>query len=463
MRNVVVVCLDTVRKDFFDDFAPQIQRLADVSFSQCRSASSWTVPSHASMFTGALPFEHGVHTGNLDFSQLAGQGTVMGDLTEHTSYCVSANPFLSAQFGANELFDELSPLYPGMAFPDGINIRQEFESDATGLSKLRDFVGQSLAHDYPLRSLANGVGAKLDQVLKNTPLPNVLDRGGQAVSRETIRVAKDSEEPFFLFANFMDAHGGLWPHLRLDSEHHDVPNSWSADCLDIWAVNTADDHSPYQEDLDNYRALYGAAVAYLDDVVAEMIQTLRAVTDRETAVVVTADHGENLGFEADNYLFEHKASLTEGVLHVPLCIVGSGVDDPGRYVSQTSLRSLIVDLATADTDGTYARDRIAAELIGLGQSSPDVANEAYWHRMLRCAYCGDQKIVWDSLGGIESYALSSDTASAQTSDGKPAVVPDWATTLFSEDIVSYDESVAKKQQSELDGSTLDQLDELGYL
>jgi len=55
MRNVVVICLDTVRKDYFDRYAPRLQDRADVIYDQCRAVSSWSVPSHASMFDRGAP------------------------------------------------------------------------------------------------------------------------------------------------------------------------------------------------------------------------------------------------------------------------------------------------------------------------------------------------------------------------------------------------------------------------
>jgi predicted AlkP superfamily pyrophosphatase or phosphodiesterase len=69
-RNVILLVLDTVRKDYFDEYASQIQSLSDVSFSQCRTASSCSVPSHASILTGELPHEHGQHSTNVDYTQI---------------------------------------------------------------------------------------------------------------------------------------------------------------------------------------------------------------------------------------------------------------------------------------------------------------------------------------------------------------------------------------------------------
>jgi hypothetical protein len=66
--DVLLVVLDTTRADRFppDPHAaraptPTFDALAaeGVVFAQARSASPWTLPSHASIFTGALPSEHG--------------------------------------------------------------------------------------------------------------------------------------------------------------------------------------------------------------------------------------------------------------------------------------------------------------------------------------------------------------------------------------------------------------------
>lgn len=463
MRNVVVICLDSVRKDYFDDCAPRIRDLAEISVSQCRAASSWTVPSHASMFTGGLPSAHGVHTGALDFSRLADGPTVLTDLSDHRSYCVSANPFLSTAFGADDMFDEVFSLYPGMAYPDGINLRHEFETDSDGIGKVRDFIWQSLGHEHTVQSLANGLYSKLDQLLKNRSVPNILDRGGRAVSRKIQTVVRDAEEPFFVFANYMDAHGGLWPHVYLDKDTHDVSNGWSSELLDTWELNTAEDLEPYWEDIQNYRDLYGSTITYLDTLVAETIREIQRVTNRESVVVITSDHGENLCYEADNYLFEHKASLTEGLLHVPLCVVGARLEDSGRYLSQTELRPLIADLATGHGDGEYFSERIGAELIGLGQSKPDVANPAYWHRMHRCAYQGDTKVVWDSLGAVEKYTLDPEKPCFQDGGQRLDSVPKWASDLFHQRIHSYKASVPDECGATLDQTMRSRLQDLGYL
>ena len=68
--NVLIVLIDTLRADALgcygnpQDLTPNIDRFAErsIRFEKSRSASSWTLPSHASLFTSLLPIEHGLHT-----------------------------------------------------------------------------------------------------------------------------------------------------------------------------------------------------------------------------------------------------------------------------------------------------------------------------------------------------------------------------------------------------------------
>jgi len=65
MPSVALVVLDTLRSDTFDD---HFDWLPGRQFSRAYSTSHWTVPTHASLFTGAYASEVGVHghAGDLD-------------------------------------------------------------------------------------------------------------------------------------------------------------------------------------------------------------------------------------------------------------------------------------------------------------------------------------------------------------------------------------------------------------
>jgi len=71
--NIVLIVMDTVRADHLSCYGygkettPNLDRLAanGLLFLNAYSAAPWTVPSHASMFTGLYPSQHGTDWGHL--------------------------------------------------------------------------------------------------------------------------------------------------------------------------------------------------------------------------------------------------------------------------------------------------------------------------------------------------------------------------------------------------------------
>ena len=94
------------------------------------------------------------------------------------------------------------------------------------------------------------------------------------------------------------------------------------------------------------RDSYDNCLAYLDERLGELFDALqrRGVLDR-TLVIVTADHGEELG---EHGLFDHGESLYRPEIRVPLLIVlPANRRSPGVVRQVVSLRDLpatIVDL-----------------------------------------------------------------------------------------------------------------------
>lgn len=463
-RNVVLVVLDTVRKDYFDEYATRLQALSDVSFTECRAVSSWTVPSHASMLTRRLPHQHGVHSHNMDFSSLDRSDTFLTELGTDDALGVSANPYASLDFGFGGLFDEFHDIAPSVPFPEGMYLK-DFSSDREGPAQYIDFARQALGHEFSIRSLLNG-GSHVLKGLKPGFLPRFGDDGGAAVSRTAARVATSTTEPFFLFLNFMDAHGPFTPSLRYERSLYSVPTSWSSGRMDIWDLNGRDVDDP-TEDVHHYRDLYAASVDYVDRVVSDLIDELERVTDLEATVLITADHGENLSYPGEDGMIEHKSSLSEGVLHVPLEIVNPPASlelDPTGYFSHLDLGELVVDVSN-DTAGNYERHLVPAEVVGVGpaKDSMEGSEARYWDRLIRAAYRDDRKFVWDTTGRRTEYDVGEEP-SRQRRVADDVRVPDWATELFEEDASEYKSRQSERDERiDVDDSTAGRLTDLGYL
>ncbi|WP_435360924.1 sulfatase-like hydrolase/transferase [Haloarchaeobius sp. DFWS5] len=473
-RNVVVVCLDTVRKDFFDRYATRLRAKADVSFEQCRAASCWSVPSHASMVTGQLPSEHGATAASPRLDALAHEDTLRADLPDYHFLGISSNIYAGSAYGFDHLFDEFVDVTRDHRYTDALDV-PTFTKEATepGLSRYRDVLRACLDHDRPKESLLNAVAAQVDQLWDTGPfdVPAPFDDGAASAKRVLVDRLRERDEPVFAFVNLMEGHEPHRDSLRYQRSLYDVPTGWRSDDLQTWDAVAPD--SETEREIDRYRDVYGASIEYLDRQVSDIVEKVQAVTDCETTVVVTADHGENLAFEADDGHLGHISSLTEGVLHVPLLVLNAP-DGYERvetgYVSHLELRRLVTGLAAGETPDVTA-EQIPAEVLAItpGNDPLEETDPEYWTRRIRVAYDGDTKYEWDSLGG--EYRVSLDAANpnwqsredaAETSDADAERIPTWAREQFSTplDDVDLDEDAAG--DDDVDDAVAERLRDLGY-
>jgi Arylsulfatase A and related enzymes len=466
-RNVVLIVLDTVRKDYFDEYAYRLQDRSDVTFSNCRAASSWSVPSHASMITGELPHVHGIHTHDRYFDNLQKEQTFFSSLPDHTSLGASANVFASETFGFDSVFDDYSDIAQHRRFPQGIDMEKFIQDrEQEGLLRFWEFLKTGVRHEYPLQSLANGATFKLNDLMLELPIPKITDDGAKLVKKEGLRKIREHKEPFFLFTNFMDAHAPLQHVVGFDKSMHSASNNWSSRDFEQWEVilNGIDEHN--QQDVENHRDLYTCAVEYLDRQVSAFIDEIQAETEHETTFIVTADHGENLGFEGDNGLFGHTNSLTEALLHVPFEIINppNGFDkEYNEYFSHLDLGTLVAGLGHNDIT-VETHTSIPAEVIGSGVNDPPRGDKEYWDRMIRCIYRDQEKIEWDSEGGTYRYGLREDKPSWQTLQADGIEIPDWASEFFDGEITEAKRHAREAETSrEVTTATQDRLEDLGYI
>jgi len=463
-RNVVLFCLDSARKDVFDEAVSRLSARADVSFEQCRAASSWSAPSHASMFTGRLPSQHGVHVHDRSFAKIDRSETVLGDLPDHEALGISANVFVSSAYGFDDWFDEFVEVSTGKRFTGGIDPNEFYvECEVSGVRRHAGFLRAALAHDHPLQSLANGTLATLNVLTRDAPIPKLLDDGANTIVRESKRLTDAAEEPFFLFTNLEDTHmphRPVWAYER----DYDAPADWSSDDSEIWDV--VEDIDGHEEYLRRFRELYAASTSYVDRKLDALVEHIQYESDHETTFIVTGDHGENLGSEADEHLLGHKSSLSEGVLHVPFLLINPPAGYEQRetdYFSHLDLATLIPALARGETPDVF-RDRIPAEIVGMSPGPEPPDRHEYWDRAIRCAYDGETRWVWDSLGNRERIEIDHDRPCWQTVAEEDVSIPEWATALFDGPIDQYKAEAEKAADAvDVDAATEQRLEDLGYV
>jgi arylsulfatase A-like enzyme len=236
-------------------------------------------------------------------------------------------------------------------------------------------------------------------------------------------------------------------------------------------VRTKTDIQGNEQNLRYFSDLYGASIDYLDRVLVDFLDILERAVDRETTVIITADHGEELGTEAEDRRIGHLGSLGEGLLHVPCQIVnppaGWEPADDG-YFSHLDLGQLVQSLV-AETEPDITSDRAVAEIVG-GMSEDfeaPLTNEEfdYWNRMQRCAYDGTRKIVWDSMGNATAYEPDWDDDCSERRLAVDVDTPSWYGDLFDIEIAKYKRQARKQEVDDerIDGVTESRLSDLGYL
>lgn len=354
--NVLIVLWDTARADRMSlyghdrDTTPRMTAWAEehgVIYERAISPAMWTVPSHASLFTGLAPSTHGagfdhrwLDNDNLTLAEhFAGHG--------YQTYAFSANPNLS---------------------PRRVNLLQGF--DHVELSWGRRWRGRVVAHtrDKLIRR---------DQSTEISPANPDKQKGvgfynaGRATHEAFVgfldrRKNHGQTQPFFAYLSYMEAHKPRVPSLRSRRAVADKPVIKLGLQTDLTfktqLMYSYGKASFTDEELDAIMAVYDATLADLDGVTADLLADLeaRGVLDN-TIVVFTSDHGEQLG---EHQQFGHRSALYNQLLHVPLVIAYPPKLRPTRVatpVSNLHLFHTILTLAGIDPPDTdHQRGNLAS-------------------------------------------------------------------------------------------------------
>jgi len=111
--NIVLIGIDALRADHLGCYgyarstSPNIDKLAaeGALFENCYSASSWTLPSFVSIFTGLMPAAHGVVKETVSLSPAV---PVLPEQLRRLGYCCAAVvscPMLDGRYGFARGFD----------------------------------------------------------------------------------------------------------------------------------------------------------------------------------------------------------------------------------------------------------------------------------------------------------------------------------------------------------------------
>jgi arylsulfatase A-like enzyme len=341
--NVLIVLWDTVRADRMTMYGydkpttPRVAAWAESSavvYENALSPAMWTVPSHASMFTGRMPTTHGagydwrwLDTHNMTLAEWFGSNG-------YDTYAFSANPNLST---------------------GRVNLLQGFQH-----------VDMSWSKKFQRRVVAN-TRRKLLKRDKSTEISPAY-RGGASstfsynagpVTKEALvgwlEEREDDTKPWLAYLSYMEAHKPRVPSLqarrRVARDDEVIRTGLATDLTMKSQLLYSYGLLEYTEsELEAINAVYDATLVDLDESTGDLLDELAMLGHLDnTIVVLTSDHGENLG---EHELFGHRHGVYQPLVHVPLILSYPPRLDPKRVserVANLDIFNTLCELAGIST------------------------------------------------------------------------------------------------------------------
>ncbi|HEV8630944.1 MAG TPA: sulfatase [Thermoanaerobaculia bacterium] len=294
--NIVLVSIDTVRRDALRAYDPAAQPLPaldalaarSVRFTDAMSPAAWTLPAHASLLTGVYPHRHGA--------------------VHRRASLARTVPTLAGLLAGRG--------YETVAFTDGGYLDASY-GFGRGFMRYDDHVSRGVA---PLPWLPEG----------GKPSPagesDLFARAEAFLSRHA------PGRPLFLFVHTYAVHD----YYKAHAWAHPPPGAADADhnlaCL------LGEQRCP-SADWQALAGYYRAELRRLDGGIGQLLAAIRAdLGDRPTWIVVVSDHGE--GLDPASGHTHHGGALDHDLLAVPLLISG-----PGAVVKAVDTPVSLVDVA----------------------------------------------------------------------------------------------------------------------
>lgn len=462
--DIVLVVLDTVRALNLSTYgyerptAPTLDALAreGALFLDATSPSTWSLPSHASLFTGRYPSSHGAHAEHRYLDDRAPTLAQVLQANGYETFLFTSNPWIS----------------------DGLGLTRGFgwQDDS-----LRGEGGGALGFSFAHRLLDRLGWLE-------------ADKGGAIVAARFAAFARErpaaAERPAFVFLNFIEAHFPYHqlPHDYLyrftDLDYGELRRL----SVDLVGAQFGGPGRPVAEARGPALDMYDGGVAYSDELLRRVVEALRERGRLDhTVLVVLADHGEILGERGGH--FGHGPSLYQEAVGVPLLVryppavpAGARVTAP---VSTVGVFATIAELAGVEAPPTLQvgslvpligggadahTGPILSELhdaseFGFGSGRPDPQMQP--GRRYRLLREGSRKLVVTSQGEAFLYDLAVDPAesrslAAERPEDLARLRARMAEVEVELGLHALDAPLDAADEGELDAETRERLRALGY-
>ncbi len=353
--NVILIIIDAARQDHLSCYgydkntSPFIDDLAKTSllFQNAYATAPWTVPSHASLFTGLFPSEHKTQNDNL----------YLDKNIPTLSEILASGGYSTVGFSDNMYVGRATGLHRGFQYFDEVWERYRFKS-------------------------------KFDLLLLGLKrILHMTDRGGKETTDLIIDwlINRDKANPFFMFVNYIDVHqichpprsflikfgGGQYSYRRM----YKFMRAYLNGRVKFYTgeIKFSD------EDWKNFKWIYDAALYYIDYQINRIYECLTdlGILDN-TILIITSDHGTNLG---EHGFIHHEYCLYETLLKIPLIIRYKPLSENKQIMKEIQLSDIFhMILRMLNIDGRLVKgERFSLSEI-LSDTDPSSQIFSEWRR-----------------------------------------------------------------------------------
>lgn len=445
--DILFLVLDSVRPDRVSCYGhwrlttPTLDELASRAtiFEHAFAPAPWTLPSHASMFTGLAPSEHGMTNWFADEPiKLPDELSTVAETLSDRGYRTagfSNNPWVGSLTDLNRGFDEF--------------VEWDLEISKTAEPTVHGRAGRWYSKGHSLLGIANR--QPLFLIKRRFFTTQLVDR---AIS--WLEHAAEEDAPTFTFLNLMEAHSPyVPPKSAFRSLNLPVPGILEPRLLNTRLLAYIMGHGELSEE-QRTRILeyYDASLRFQDQQVEKLLRALQADGRfDDTLIVICSDHGKNLDdigrdTEPSHYLRWPNTNVPL-IVKLPGQSAGRMVETP---VELTGLAEMFVG-SQPTTESALETDGVAL----IEDSLPHTGRAATETTLWRILADGEYRYIQSDDG--REYLLRDDTRV----DDSPALM-EWLRQAMDDRIDSLKSRHAVLNQTEGIDSTVErQLGDLGYL
>jgi arylsulfatase A-like enzyme len=373
------------------------------------------------LFTGEPPTTHGA----VDWGKKIQENTLVKRLNElgyrtHTisPHIVSGEFNIEQQFQTSEWIRKPGQDPPFEEDPALEKVRDERR--AGELSTTTDKAKSLVSHMFRERSwqtIPNGMFYLRREIARRRG--HWKDEGGSNVIERAKSFVRESDQPFFLFANFVEPHAPYRP----PKEYVDmfVDDSVSLDEMNR-AINkefisaTAGEEDITELEREILQSLHDAELRYLDDKIRDFYKYLEEKDiANESLIAIFSDHGDLWG---EDGIWGHQAQIHENLCHVPLILSypWQTTENLSEIVQLSDLHDHFLSVADGNQTELSGGEALIeyygwdtqlsiepwTEYVNVSKSK----SQAYQCSLVR----DDYRLYWDATGEIKLFDITGNPA-----------------------------------------------------